>query len=118
MKRSHRDFIKISGGALGALAVPSEAVKASAQEAVAIVETDASGGSVTFGPVEGVGGEHGTWTVTHRVGPKGIKQRAGVRVQLPGSWHAGRIIRYRAQPILLAVDTGGGRRGGTEIGCG
>jgi len=28
------------------------------------------------------------------------------------------IIRTRAQPILLAVDTGGGRRGGTEIGRG
>ena len=89
MKHSRREFFKISGGALGAMAVPSEAVKASAQEAAAIVEMDASGGSVSVSPVEGVAGEHGTWTVSYRVGSKGIKQHGGVRVQLPDSWHAG-----------------------------
>ena len=91
MKHSRRDFIKISSGALGAMAVPSEAVKVAAQEtaAAAITETDKSGGSVTVSPAEGVAGEHGTWTVTYRVGPNGIKQHGGVRVQLPDSWHAG-----------------------------
>ena len=73
------------------MAVPSEAVKASPQgaAAAAIVEVDTSGGSVTVNPAEGVAGEHGTWTVTYRVGPNGIKQHGGVRVQLPDSWHAG-----------------------------
>ena len=91
MKHSRRDFIKISSGALGAMAVPSETAKASAQTAAtaAITETDTSGGSVTVSPAEGVAGEHGTWTVTYQVGPNGIKQHGGVRVQLPDSWHAG-----------------------------
>ena len=89
MKHSRRDFIKISSGALGAIAVPSAEVKASAREATAVVEMDTSGGSVSVSPAEGVAGEHGTWTVTYRVGPEGIKQHGGVRVQLPDSWHAG-----------------------------
>ncbi len=54
-----------------------------------LLEPDTSGGSVTVSPVEGVAGEHGTWTVTYRVGTNGIRQHGGVRVQLPDSWHAG-----------------------------
>lgn len=91
MKHSRRDFIKISSGALGAMAVPSEKAESSPPETStsAILEQDTSGGSVIVSPTEGVAGEHGTWTVTYRVGRNGIRQHGGVRVELPDSWHSG-----------------------------
>lgn len=44
MKHSRRNLIKISSRALGAMVVPSKAMKASAQEVSAIVEVDTSSG--------------------------------------------------------------------------
>ena len=91
MKHSRRDFMKISSGALGAIAVPAEKVNASPQQpsSAAITEQDTSGGSVTVNPAEGVAAHYGTWTVTYRAGRNGIRQNGGIRVQLPDSWHAG-----------------------------
>lgn len=45
--------------------------------------------SLTVSPDFGVAGNFGTWTVTYRVGAKGIAEGGGVRVELPDSWHAG-----------------------------
>jgi Protein of unknown function (DUF3604) len=91
MKHSRRDFIKISSGAVGATAVPSERADAAppAPPKGAILEEDTSGGSVAVNPAEGVAGKHGTWTVTYRVGRNGIRLHGGVRVELPDSWHSG-----------------------------
>ena len=77
---------------MGALAVPPANSEAAANEGPAhhaTLEPDASGGAVTVEPAEGVAGEFSTWSVTYRVGPNGIRQHGGVRVQLPDSWHAG-----------------------------
>jgi hypothetical protein len=46
-------------------------------------------GSVSVQPDQGVAGTYGTWSVTYRVGKRGIKRYGGIRVQLPDSWHAG-----------------------------
>jgi hypothetical protein len=54
-------------------------------------------GSVTVSPDVSVAGHFGTWTVTYRVGPKGIAEGGGVRVELPDSWHAG--DRNSANPL-------------------
>ncbi|MGH9373490.1 MAG: hypothetical protein ACRD15_18370, partial [Vicinamibacterales bacterium] len=54
-------------------------------------------GAVTVSPDAGVAGNYGTWTVTYRVGAKGIAEGGGVRVQLPDSWHAG--DRNSANPL-------------------
>jgi hypothetical protein len=90
VKRSRRTFIKTTATALGTLALPPGSSNALLEAPVPIVvEEEASGGSVTVNPFEGVTGEYGTWTVTYRVGPRGIKQHGGIRVQLPDSWHAG-----------------------------
>ncbi|MGH9470370.1 MAG: DUF3604 domain-containing protein [Terriglobia bacterium] len=73
------------------MAAHPEQQKASPPQAssAAIREQDTSGGSVTISPAEGVAGEHGTWTVTYRAGRNGIRQRGGIRVELPDSWHSG-----------------------------
>jgi hypothetical protein len=90
VKPSRRNFIKTTATALGTLALPPGSSKALPEVPVPIVvEEEPSGGSVTVNPFEGVAGEYGTWTVTYRVGPRGIKQHGGIRVQLPDSWHAG-----------------------------
>ncbi len=46
-------------------------------------------GSATVTPAHGISGEFGTWTVKYIVGPKGIQEGGGLRVQLPDSWHSG-----------------------------
>jgi len=101
---SRREFLK--AGATGVIASATtnpRLLQGAATEVPAaaskgpLLEPDTSGGSVTVNPVEGVAGQHGTWTVTYRVGPNGIRQHGGVRVQLPDSWHAG--IRNSANYI-------------------
>lgn len=47
------------------------------------------GGEVSVSPDSGVSGEFGTWTVQFQVGPKGIVEGGGIRVQLPDEWHSG-----------------------------
>ena len=90
VKPSRRNFIKTTATALGSLALPAGSARAFPEAPLPIVvEEEPSGGSVTVNPLEGVAGDFGTWTVTYRVGPKGIKQHGGIRVQLPDSWHAG-----------------------------
>lgn len=92
MKHTRRAFIKTTTTALASLAIPmgkAEAGTPPATAAPVALESDRSGGTVSVNPKEGIAGEHGTWTVTYRVGPNGIKQHGGIRVQLPDSWHAG-----------------------------
>lgn len=46
-------------------------------------------GSVEVSPPDGIAGAYGTWTVTYRVGARGILKNGGIRVQLPDAWHSG-----------------------------
>ncbi len=46
-------------------------------------------GKATVVPSSGIAGHYGTWIVRFEVGPEGISQGGGIRVQLPDSWHAG-----------------------------
>ncbi|MGH9327481.1 MAG: hypothetical protein ACRD2B_12465 [Terriglobia bacterium] len=105
MEHSRRDFIKIGSGALGAMAVPPDRAKASPERSApaVILEPDTSGGSVSVNPTEGVAGEHGTWTVTYRIGRNGIREHGGIRVELPDSWHSG--IRNSAN-LIQSSDPG------------
>lgn len=92
MKHTRRRFFKLSAGTMGALTLspaPSEAVASGDRTSPPLLEPDASGGSVSVSPSEGIAGEHGTWTVSYQVGRNGIRRHGGVRVQLPDSWHAG-----------------------------
>jgi hypothetical protein len=90
VKRSRRNFLKTTTTALGSLALPPGNSGAFPDAArTIVVGGEPSGGSVTVNPDEGVAGEYGTWTVTYRVGPRGIKRHGGIRVQLPDAWHAG-----------------------------
>ena len=92
MRHSRRNFIKLSAGTMGALAVPGEHAHAAGQQEHThrvVLEPDTSGGAVTVSPREGTAGELGTWTVTYRAGINGIRRRGGIRVQLPDSWHSG-----------------------------
>lgn len=57
----------------------------------------ADDGAVTISPSSGVAGNFGTWTVTYRVGEKGIARGGGLRVELPDTWHAG--DRNSANPL-------------------
>src|SRR5687768_14421196 len=63
----------------------------------AAFSSPADDGAVTVSPDSGVAGNFGTWTVTHRVGEKGIAQGGGLRVELPDTWHAG--DRNSANPL-------------------
>jgi len=107
MKHTRRNFIKTTTTALGSLALPVgkvEAMPVPVAAVPAVLGPDTSGGSVTVSPNEGTAGQHGTWTVTYRVGSNGIKQHGGVRVELPDSWHAG--IRNSAN-LLQSSDPRG-----------
>jgi hypothetical protein len=46
-------------------------------------------GSASVTPAIGVAGQFGTWTVSYRVGPSGLRAGSTLRVELPDSWHAG-----------------------------
>ncbi|MPY90669.1 MAG: DUF3604 domain-containing protein [Luteitalea sp.] len=46
-------------------------------------------GHLSVSPTKAVAGNFGTWTVTYRVGSRGIAEGGAIRVQLPDSWHAG-----------------------------
>ncbi|MGH9162098.1 MAG: DUF3604 domain-containing protein [Vicinamibacteraceae bacterium] len=58
--------------------------------AVAVTRTSRSAdGELSVSPATAVAGDFGTWTVTYRVGSRGIAKAGALRVQLPDSWHAG-----------------------------
>lgn len=46
-------------------------------------------GEAKVTPDTGISGKFGTWTVEYTVGPSGIQEGGGIRVQLPDAWHAG-----------------------------
>lgn len=57
---------------------------------VALTRTSKSAdGQLSVSPATAVAGNYGTWTVTYRVGSRGIANGGALRVQLPDSWHAG-----------------------------
>jgi len=92
VKHSRRNFIKLSAGTMGSMALAATQEAAAPTDAPAhraSLEQDTSGGTVTVTPAEGVAGEFGTWTVAYRVGRAGIRQHGGIRVQLPDAWHSG-----------------------------
>ncbi|UCF36062.1 MAG: DUF3604 domain-containing protein [Acidobacteriota bacterium] len=73
----------------------------------------AIGSQVSIDPISGIAGEYGTWIVAVEIGPEGIQEGGGIRVQLPDSWHAGeRNSANRLQAVDPTADHFISARGG------
>ena len=88
MRRSRRDFIKLTSTTAGSLAAAPKQASAPTR-ASAVRAMNPPEGSIAVTPGDGIAAAFGTWTVTYRVGKSGVQRNGGIRVQLPDSWHSG-----------------------------